>query len=198
MRRCSKDKARPLILLVFSSLSSGSTPLLLHYLFGQRVFRRGILRRAQLRRKLITLISITGRKRLVRMLSTTLRKLSQNAPLGARRIIALGAAIVFGGLSSLAMGQETRVPESATTNQTTVQGVVTYPQPPAGFDPLTASDKELKRYGFPPRPDAHKAPEAYRHWRALVSVPRGANPTLQQTNIYNGPAQHAPAKHGSQ
>jgi hypothetical protein len=67
-----------------------------------------------------------------------------------------------------------------------VQGMTTYPQPPADFDPVTASDSELKRYGFPPRPDAHKAPEAYRHWRALVSVPRGANPTFQQTNIYNG------------
>jgi hypothetical protein len=147
---------------------------------------------------LVTPTSITGRRRLVRTLVTMLRKFSQNASLGAHRIIALSVAIVFSGLSLLTMGQEMRVPESAITNRTTVQNVVTYPQPSMGFNPLTASDKELKRYGFPPRPDARKTPEAYRHWRALVLVPRIANPTLQQTNIYNGFAQHAPAKRGHQ
>jgi len=31
--------------------------------------------------------------------------------------------------------------------------------PPAGFDPLSASDSKLARFGFPPRPDAAAAPE---------------------------------------
>ena len=87
------------------------------------------------------------------------------------------------------MGQETRVPENGTTNQTIVEGVTTYPEPPARFNPLTASDKELERYGFPPRPDAKKAPEAYRQWQKLVLVPRKGNPKLQSTTIYDGPAQ---------
>ncbi len=137
------------------------------------------------------------------MFSTTVQKFFENASFAPRKF-ALGLAIVLCGLSSLAMAQGTPVPESVTVDQsnapsvaadqTNALGVVSYPQPPAGFDPLTASDKELTRYGFPPRPDPEKAPEAYAHWRKLVSVPRIANPTLQQTTIYNGPAQFAPAK----
>jgi hypothetical protein len=137
------------------------------------------------------------------MFSTTLRKFCENESF-ARRKFVLGLAIVLCGLCSLATAQRTPVPERATADQrntpsvaadqTNAPGVVSYPQPPAGFDPNTASDKELTRYGFPPRPDPEKAPEAYAHWRKLVSVPRIANPTLQQTTIYNGPAQHAPAK----
>ncbi|MGC1254101.1 MAG: hypothetical protein WA867_01000 [Candidatus Acidiferrales bacterium] len=133
----------------------------------------------------------------------TLRKFSEKASF-ARRKFVLGLAIVVCGLSSLAMAQGTPVPKSVAADQrnapnvaadqTNAPGVASYPQPPAGFDPLTASDKELTRYGFPPRPDPEKAPEAYAHWQKLVSVPRIANPTLQQTTIYNGPAQHVPTK----
>ena len=119
---------------------------------------------------------------------------------GIRRRTIFGAVMAFCGLSALgftplALAQEIKVPESATA---AVPNVVVYPPAPAGFDPLTASDNDLKRYGFPPRPDAQKAPQAYRHWRALVSVPRIGNPTLQQTDIYDGPAKLAPAKNAPQ
>jgi hypothetical protein len=137
------------------------------------------------------------------MFSTRLRKLSENVSFPRRKFV-LGLAIVLCGLSSLAMAQGTSVPENVTADQrnapnvsadqTNAAGVFSYSQPPAGFDPLTASDKELTRYGFPPRPDPEKVPEAYAHWQKLVSVPRIANPTLQQTTIYNGPAQCAPTK----
>jgi hypothetical protein len=98
----------------------------------------------------------------------------------------LGLAILLGGLSSLAM------PVSVATGQTNAPtvaaGQVTSPLPPTGFDPITASNDELQRYGFPPRPDAKKAPEAYSQWRKLVLVPRTGNPELQPTRIYDGPA----------
>jgi hypothetical protein len=126
--------------------------------------------------------------------SASPQKFSQNASIGIRSRIVLATVLALFGLSAIAIGQETPMPESAATNQTAVEGVVIYPRPPAGFDPLTASNNELKRYGFPPRPDAQKAPQAYRHWRALVSVPRIGNPTLQQTDIYDGPAKLAPGK----
>ena len=139
----------------------------------------------------------------LQMFSRTLRKFSEKASFSRRKFF-LCLAIVLCGLSSLAMAQGTPVPKRVTADQrnapnvaadqTNAPGVVSYPQPPAGFDPLTASDKELTRYGFPPRPDPEKAPEAYAHWQKLVSVPRIANPTLQQTTIYNGPAQHVPTK----
>jgi hypothetical protein len=132
---------------------------------------------------------------------STLQKFSKTASRAVRRIIVLGTAVAVGSGAAPAMGQPARAPASVATNQSNqpaVQGVITYPEPPPGFDPLTASDKDLTRYGFPPRPDARKAPESYRHWRSLVLVPRIANPTLQRTTIYNGSALRAPAKYEPQ
>jgi hypothetical protein len=108
---------------------------------------------------------------------------------GRLRVAGFAAAIALCGASSLALANGTPPPESVATDQTNVQGVVAYPEPPAGFNPLSASDAEIEQYGFPPRPDAQSEPDQYRHWQKLVSVPRVANPKLQQTTIHNGPAQ---------
>jgi hypothetical protein len=108
---------------------------------------------------------------------------------GRLRVVGFSVAIALCAPSSLALANGTPPPESVATDQTSAQEVVTYPQPPAGFNPLSASDAEFEQYGFPPRPDAQSAPDQYAHWKKLVSVPRVANPTLQQTTIYNGPAQ---------
>jgi Peptidase A4 family len=40
----------------------------------------------------------------------------------------------------------------------------TFPLPPAGFDPLAASADELKRYGFPRRPDHQQIPHEAARW----------------------------------
>jgi len=62
-----------------------------------------------------------------------------------------------------------------------------YPGPPAGFDPVGASDQELALYGFPPRPDQSQ-PTLYAHWQKVVnpSVTRLTNLPVQATNIING------------
>jgi hypothetical protein len=109
---------------------------------------------------------------------------------GRLRAIGFGVAIALCLPSSLALANATPPPESIATDQTNVQGMVSSPPPPADFNPLSASDAEIEQYGFPPRPDAQSAPDEYGHWKKLVSVPRVANPKLQQTTIYNGPAQH--------
>lgn len=108
------------------------------------------------------------------------------------RLCAVGfsVAIALCGLSTLAVANGTPPAGSVASDQTNVQGVVSYPQPPADLDPLSASDAELAQYGYPPRPDNKSTPEVYSHWQKLVSVPRVANPTLSQTTIYNGPARH--------
>jgi hypothetical protein len=50
--------------------------------------------------------------------------------------------------------------------------VRTFPLPPAGFDPLKATDQELQRYGFPRRPDVVKEPHKASRWvRALRNYP---------------------------
>jgi Peptidase A4 family len=49
----------------------------------------------------------------------------------------------------------------------------TFDAPPPGFDPQTASEDHLLRYGFPRRPDPEKDPDLMRLWRrAFARVPQ--------------------------
>lgn len=43
-----------------------------------------------------------------------------------------------------------------------------FPVPPEGFDPLSASDEMLETYGFPPRPDEENSSD-YNDWTELMS-----------------------------
>jgi hypothetical protein len=53
------------------------------------------------------------------------------------------------------------------------------PLPPEGFDPVTASNAELQRFGYPRRPDSDASPQAFEHWRDIYSRPLWrANPRL--------------------
>ena len=108
--------------------------------------------------------------------------------------IALSVALALCGRASLAMAQGAPPPGSAAAPQTTLPGVVIYP-PPAGFDPLTASDAALAFYGFPPRPDVQRAPDAYAHWHKMASTPhaRLLHPQLQPTSLHHGPARQLSA-----
>jgi len=68
---------------------------------------------------------------------------------------------------------------------------VAAPNPPANFNPLTASDDQIAFFGFPPRPDAGKAPDAYAFWKKLVTLPvKRIQPTLRATRIKHGPARN--------
>jgi Peptidase A4 family len=61
-------------------------------------------------------------------------------------------------------------------------------RPPANFNPVTASDAQLDTYGFPPRPDAAKSPEAYADWKHVVTLPTTRIvPDLVATKVVNGP-----------
>ncbi len=59
-----------------------------------------------------------------------------------------------------------------------------YDSPPAGFDPLTASDAELSQWGFLRRPDINDA-AAYAQWEKLVTTKRVA-PEVVFASIYQG------------
>jgi peptidase A4-like protein len=63
-----------------------------------------------------------------------------------------------------------------------------YDVPPAGFDPLTASDIELQQWGFPPRPKSGD-PVDYARWKRMATSTR-ITPQLKFTNIYHGPARN--------
>jgi len=57
------------------------------------------------------------------------------------------------------------------TVPTNIEGVHTYPAPPAGFNPLTATDEELATHGFPPRPNKQADPSHYDIWaRAMMAA----------------------------
>jgi hypothetical protein len=61
-----------------------------------------------------------------------------------------------------------------------------YDAPPAGFDPMTATDAEIEQYGLPPRPTPRDMVHLAR-WQRHVTAPR-VEPTFQFTNVYVGPA----------
>ena len=50
-------------------------------------------------------------------------------------------------------------------------GVRLIPAPPKGFDPVPASDDDLRAYGYPARPDIERYPELHERWSKLVSRP---------------------------
>lgn len=71
-------------------------------------------------------------------------------------------------------------------------GATTIDAPPAGFDPITASDEELAYHGFPPRPAQSTQPKAYATWvKAMKASKVRMVPKLQQTNIFHGPLKPA-------
>lgn len=59
--------------------------------------------------------------------------------------------------------------ENLTLMPTNLADVKAPQAPPADFDPLRAEDRVLMRYGFPPRPDAQRYPEAARAWKEILS-----------------------------
>jgi len=73
-------------------------------------------------------------------------------------------------------------------------GTTTIQAPPAGFDPLSASEEELAYHGFPPRPNQNTEPKAYEHWaKAMKASKTRLMPKLEQTTIFHGPAKLAKA-----
>ncbi len=68
-------------------------------------------------------------------------------------------------------------------------GATTIEAPPAGFDPIAASDEDLAYHGFPPRPDQNATPKAYATWvKAMSHSKNRIEPKLEQTAVFHGPA----------
>jgi hypothetical protein len=58
---------------------------------------------------------------------------------------------------------------SARPRASACQPIHVFSQPPAGFDPATATDAQLAKYGFPPRPPgASSSSPAYQAWLQAV------------------------------
>jgi hypothetical protein len=75
---------------------------------------------------------------------------------------------------------------------TEMAGNFAYPPPPPGFDPLQATARELRSYGFPPRPDGARARRAYAGWARIVSSAK----IWVQPHLVPAPVHHVPMKAG--
>src|SRR5277367_2396073 len=103
-----------------------------------------------------------------------------------QRVFSLVSALLIAApLTGIAQVQQLKPNELATN----VAGVTTIAAPPAGFDPLNASDQDLEYYGFPPKPNEISAPKAFASWqKAMKSSRKRVTPVLEVTKNFAGPA----------
>ena len=98
----------------------------------------------------------------------------------------VSALLIAAPLTSAAQVQQQLKPNELATN---VAGVTTIAAPPAGFNPLNASDQDLEYYGYPPRPDEIRAPKAFASWqKAMTASKKRVTPVLEVTKNFAGPA----------
>ena len=72
---------------------------------------------------------------------------------------------------------------------TNISGATTVAAPPEWFNPLEATDQELERNGYPPRPDEFLQPKAFATWKkAMAASKTRIRPVLEVTNNVAGPA----------
>ena len=88
--------------------------------------------------------------------------------LTAIAVFLLAATLTVSGHAQSAIDQTYL---GAGTVSTNIAAVHAYPDPPQGFNPLTATDQELASYGFPTRPDRQASPDHYASWaRAMAAA----------------------------
>src|SRR5689334_20700245 len=104
----------------------------------------------------------------------------------ATRVLAL-IAILSLGTSTAWAGDLKLAPELISNDQSTAQATIQYPAVPPNFNPPSASATDLAANGFPPKPDPQRAPEAFRHWKQLVLLPRKTSVKVIQTKIHHSP-----------
>jgi hypothetical protein len=105
-------------------------------------------------------------------------KISRATVLLARTVCALATGVVLAPSAY-----------AADTMPTNVPGIAAVAAPPAGFNPLIASDADLAAYALPPRPDAALHPVEFGKWkRAMLAMKTRASGDLVQTNRSHGPA----------
>jgi hypothetical protein len=74
-------------------------------------------------------------------------------------------------------------PDSATQEPNTVKNPFEIQPPPKDFNPLLASNKDLLKHGFPPRPNKDTHPLYFAKWERILSKPiHFVTPTLIRMN----------------
>ena len=90
------------------------------------------------------------------------------------KVVAVAAvAVLVASLTSMAAAQSDdlrALRASAPKEDTNVKGVKIFAGPPAGFDALKATDRELALYGLPPRPDQASKPKEFMLWQRAMGA----------------------------
>lgn len=91
--------------------------------------------------------------------------MSQQAAVKFVRVLAGLGVLAVSALSPAAVVSA----ETGTAVPSGLAGVEVFGALPGGFDPATASDRQIERYGLPPRPDRKSDPGGYAAWLMDVS-----------------------------
>lgn len=89
-------------------------------------------------------------------------------------VLALGTSLCAQAQTAASAAPTVR-PPALHVVPTNMPGVYAFTQPPADFNPLTASKEDLAAWGYPPRPDVSEGPEAQANWAEAV------NPALKRS-----------------
>ena len=101
-------------------------------------------------------------------------------------LLVLLPALLVGSLADRGILAQTQTEASAAL-ETEIPGVAAFTRPPASFNPLTATDAELDRYGFPPRPSRDLGADVLARWERRVMSQTRIVPQLKQTNTFHAP-----------
>jgi hypothetical protein len=104
------------------------------------------------------------------------------------------------GFTTLAAAQDEaakQVYDVSAVVATNVKGVRTFNPPPAGYNPLTATEQENAVYGFPPRPPQEDAVSYSRWAKAMMAAKNRWNGNLKVHDYSSTPAKPAPAPAGA-
>jgi len=116
------------------------------------------------------------------------------------RLIAAAVVLVM-GFTTLAVAQDRdeirAIFDSAPKVPTSVGGVQIFAGPPKGFNPMTASGRELAQYGLPQRPDQAADPKGFAVWqRGMLALKTRAS-DVKATKYFSRefmPAKNQPAR----
>ena len=102
-------------------------------------------------------------------------------------VAALGATLAAGIAAAASPDAAAPSPHAVKTN---IPGIYAYTQPPAGFNPTTATNAELKAWGYPPRPSPRDGAEALARWKDMVNpaMRRIVPDFAPRKGIYHRPA----------
>ena len=101
-------------------------------------------------------------------------------------LLVLLPALLVGSLADQSILAQTQTEVSAAL-ETEIPGVAAFTRPPASFNPLTATDAELDRYGFPRRPSRDLGADVLARWERRVMSQTRIVPQLKQTNTFHAP-----------